>query len=60
MASMLLDHFTADGQFAFVAAAVLLTVFAMLLMLWRPRHVTYRPHDCRMTRCEWLEDRRRL
>jgi hypothetical protein len=26
-------------------------------MLWRPRHRTYRLHDCRSVGCQWLEDR---
>jgi hypothetical protein len=59
MGSTLLDLLTADGQIAFVLAAVILTSFGMILMLWRPRHATYRPHDCRSLGCQWLEDKPR-
>jgi len=42
-----------------VLAAVMLSTVGMLMMLWRPRHATYRPHDCRSLGCGWLEDKPR-
>jgi hypothetical protein len=57
MGSALLDLLTVEGQIAFIFAAVLLTAFGFLLMLWRPRHITYRPHDCRSVGCKWLGDK---
>ena len=48
---------TIEGQVAFVLAFVVLTAVGMLLMLWRPRHATYRVHDCRTMGCNWLEDK---
>jgi len=59
MGSALLDLLTADGQVAFVLAAVTLSAVGMLMMLWRPRHATYRPHDCRSLGCGWLEEKPR-
>jgi hypothetical protein len=59
MGSALLEHLTVEGQIAFILAAVLLTAVGFLLMLWRPRHITYRPHDCRSVGCNWLEDKPR-
>src|SRR5207237_959208 len=38
---------------------VVLTALGMLLMLWRPRHATYRTHDCRSMGCLWLQDKPR-
>jgi hypothetical protein len=60
MAQTILERLTIDGQIAFVFAAVLLTGIALVLMLWRPRHATYRPHDCRTMGCKWLEDSPRV
>jgi cell division protein FtsL len=60
MAQAILDRLTFDGQIAFLLAAVILTAIALVLMLWRPRHVTYRAHDCRSMGCEWLEDSPRV
>ena len=59
MGSAFLDLLTADGQVAFVLAAVMLSSVGMLTMLWRPRHATYRPHDCRSLACGWLEEKPR-
>lgn len=56
MATTVLEHLTNDGQIAFVFAAIVLTTIGLLLMLWRPRHATYRAHDCRTLGCKWLED----
>jgi hypothetical protein len=50
---------TVEGQIAFLLAAVILTTIGMLMMLWRPRHATHRPHDCRSMGCRWLEDKPR-
>jgi hypothetical protein len=38
------------AELAFVAAV-------WLAMLWRPRHRTHRPHDCRAYACPWLDER---
>jgi hypothetical protein len=57
MALAVLDQLSPEGQIAFVFAFVALTSFGILLMLWRPRHRTHRPHDCRTVGCQWLEDR---
>jgi hypothetical protein len=57
MGNALLEMLTAEGQVAFVFAFVVLTLVGMLMLLWRPRHATYRPHDCRAMGCQWLEDR---
>ena len=59
MGSALLQGLTPEGQVAFVLAAVVLAIYGMLLMLWRPRHSTYRPHDCRALGCSSLEDKPR-
>ena len=59
MGSALLQGLTPEGQVAFVLAAVVLAIYGMLLMLWRPRHSTYLPHDCRSRGCNWLEDKPR-
>jgi hypothetical protein len=59
MGTGLLDLLTAEGQIAFVLAAVILTTVGMLMMLWRPRHATYRAHDCRSMGCGWLADKPR-
>ena len=59
MGSALLDLLTMDGQVAFVLAAVILGTVGMLMLLWRPRHATYRSHDCRSMGCGWLEDKPR-
>lgn len=59
MGNALLDMLTVDGQVAFVLAFVVLTLVGMLMMLWRPSHATYRPHDCRAMGCHWLEDKPR-
>lgn len=56
MGFALFDYLSPDGQIAFVLAAVVLTMFGILLMLWRPRHRTYRQHDCRSLGCQWLEE----
>ena len=56
MGNALLDMLTVEGQIAFVLAFVVLTAVGMLMMLWRPRHATYRTHDCRSMGCQWLED----
>ena len=56
MALAVLEQLTVEGQIAFVLAAVVLTAFGIVLMLWRPRHRTYRAHDCRSAGCQWLED----
>ena len=56
MAQAVLEHLTTDGQIAFVFAAMILTAVGLVLMLWRPRHATYRAHDCRSLGCRWLED----
>jgi hypothetical protein len=56
MSSTVLQNLTVDGQIAFVLAAVILTVIGLVLMLWRPRHVTFRSHDCRALGCNWLSD----
>jgi hypothetical protein len=56
MAQAVLEHLTFGGQIAFVLAAMILTAVVLVLMLWRPRHATYRPHDCRTLGCKWLED----
>ena len=60
MGTGLLELLTADGQIAFVLASVILAMVGMLMMLWRPRHATYRPHDCRSQGCKWLEDSPRV
>jgi hypothetical protein len=57
MGNALLEMLTAEGQVAFVLAFVMLTAVGLLLMLWRPRHATYQPHDCRSMGCGWLEDK---
>ena len=59
MGSALLERLTPEGQIAFVIASVLLAAYGMLLMLWHPRHSTYRSHDCRRSGCRWLEDKPR-
>ncbi|TMF64009.1 MAG: hypothetical protein E6H87_12055 [Chloroflexi bacterium] len=59
MGNALLDMLTVEGQIAFVLAFVVLTALGMLLMLWRPRHATYRTHDCRSMGCLWLQDKPR-
>jgi hypothetical protein len=59
MGNALLEMLTAEGQIAFILAFVVLTIVGMLMLLWRPRHATYRPHDCRSLGCQWLEDRPR-
>jgi hypothetical protein len=59
MGNALLDMLTVEGQVAFVLAFVILTVVGMVLMLWRPRHATYQPHDCRSMGCQWLGDKPR-
>jgi len=56
MAQAVLEHLTTEGQIAFVFAAMILTAVGLMLMLWRPRHATYRAHDCRSLGCKWLED----
>ena len=56
MAQAVLEHLTTDGQIAFVFAAMILTAVGLVLMLWRPRHATYRAHDCRSLGCKSLED----
>jgi len=48
---------TVEGQIAFVLAFVVLTAVGLVMMLWRPRHATYQPHDCRSMGCQWLEDK---
>ena len=50
---------TVEGQVAFVLAFVVLTAVGLLMLLWRPRHATYQPHDCRSMGCLWLEDKPR-
>jgi hypothetical protein len=60
MAQWIMERLTTEGQVAFVFAALVLTGIALLLMLWRPRHATYRPHDCRSLGCKWLEDSPRV
>ena len=60
MAQWILERLTIEGQVAFVLAVMILTAIALLLMLWRPRHATYRPHDCRSLGCKWLEDSPRV
>ncbi|TMC42029.1 MAG: hypothetical protein E6J23_12340 [Chloroflexi bacterium] len=57
MGNALLDMLTIEGQVAFVLAFVVLTTVGMLLMLWKPRHATYRTHDCRTMGCQWLQDK---
>ena len=56
MATALLDQLTVGGQIAFVLASLVLTLFGIVLLLWRPRHATYRVHDCRTQGCRWLKD----
>ena len=60
MATTILERLTIEGQIAFVVAAMILTAVGLVLMLWRPRHATYRPHDCRSMGCKWLEDSPRV
>ena len=60
MAQAVLEDLTIGGQIAFVLAAMILTAVALVVMLWRPRHATYRPHDCRSLGCKWLEDSPRV
>jgi hypothetical protein len=57
MGNALLDMLTIQGQVAFVLAFVILTTVGLIVMLWRPRHATYQPHDCRTMGCQWLEDK---
>jgi hypothetical protein len=57
MGNALLDLLTIEGQIAFVLAFVVLTAVGMLMLLWRPRHATYRVHDCRSMGCLWLQDK---
>jgi hypothetical protein len=57
MGNALLDMLTVEGQIAFILAFVILTAVGMLMLFWRPRHSTHRPHDCRTVGCAWLEDR---
>ncbi len=57
MGNALLDMLTVEGQVAFVLAFVVLTAVGLVMMLWRPRHATYRTHDCRTMGCKWLEDK---
>ena len=57
MGNALLDMLTIQGQVAFVLAFVILTTVGLIVMLWRPRHATYQPHDCRTLGCQWLEDK---
>jgi len=59
MGNALLDMLTVEGQIAFVLAFVVLTMVGLVMMLWRPRHATYQPHDCRSMGCHWLEDKPR-
>ena len=59
MGNALLDMLTVEGQVAFVLAFVVLTAVGLVMMLWRPRHATYQPHDCRSLGCHWLEDQPR-
>ena len=59
MGNALLDMLTVEGQIAFVLAFVILTAIGLVLMLWRPCHATYQPHDCRSMGCHWLQDKPR-
>ena len=53
----ILDQLTGLGQVALVFAELAFVGAVWLAMLWRPRHRTHRPHDCRSAGCSWLNDR---
>lgn len=53
----ILEGLTGLGQVALVLAELAFVGAVWIAMLWRPRHRTHRPHDCRASGCSWLDDR---
>ena len=53
----ILDQLSGLGQVAVVLAELAFVGAVWLAMLWKPRHTTHRPHDCRAYGCPWLNDR---
>jgi hypothetical protein len=53
----ILDQLTGLGQVALVLAELAFVGAVWLAMLWKPRHNTHRPHDCRDHGCPWLNER---
>ncbi len=51
------DHFSSLGVAALLVAELALVALVWVAMLWKPRHRTNRPHDCRALGCPWLDDR---
>ena len=52
-----ITHFSDVGVFALIVAELTLVALVWIAMLWRPRHRTHGPHDCRASGCPWLNDR---
>ena len=53
----ILEQLTDVGVMAVIFAELAFVAAVWLAMLWRPRHSTHRPHDCRAYGCPWLDDR---
>ena len=53
----ILDQLSSLGIAAVILAELAFAAAVWLALLWRPRHGTHRPHDCRSQGCPWLDER---
>lgn len=54
---VILEQLSNLGVAAVILAEIAFAAVVWLALLWRPRHQTHRPHDCRAAGCRWLSDR---
>lgn len=53
----ILEQLSSFGVAAIILAEIAFAVAVWVALLWRPRHRTHRPHDCRSLGCPWLDER---